>query len=236
MLEESNSIIDILSTNDNDVILNKANEYIFKVFHDNDINPHNLFCGWFLFTKTCKHYFDDYTWKEPIQNKILKFFNIKINEQSYIDDELTKMFCIYVYSLKYKRKITDYDRLTPIAETLSNLLIRTKETYYGIRKLLRDLCLGLICKPKGITTYNVIEYYEDMITYKLNNVAYHCYSCKLDVKVDNEQNKLIVNINFIKTDTYSRYMNLFEQVEPLFNLLQEDLAYFNTYGYFYDMK
>lgn len=237
MLESStNNVIDILSTNDNDVILNKAKEYIFNVYNGIDINPHNLFCGWFLFTKTCKHYFDDYSWKEPIQNKILNFFNIKINEHSYINDELTKMFCVYAYALKYKIKITDYDRLERIAWSLSDFLIKTKGTYDKIKKLLDTLCIGLICKPNGARIYNVIEYYESLINNELSVITYRCYSCKLEPKIDKENCKLILNINFIKTDTYSRFIDIDEQLKPLFDLIQEDLTYFNTYGYFYDMK
>lgn len=233
---ESDSIINILSTNDNNIILNKAKEYISNSFHSNDVNLHNLFYGWFLFTNTCKHYFDDYAWNEPIQNKILNFFNIKINEHSYTNDDLTKMFCIYAYALKYKRKIMDYEKLKFNSYTFLTFLLNIKEVYDKIKKLLSDLCIGLICRPNGIRIYNVIEQYENMINNKLNNVAYHCYNCKLDVKIDKDKGKLIVNINFIKTDTYSRYIDLFEQVEPLFSLLQEELRYFNTYGYFYDIK
>lgn len=233
---ESNSIIDILSTNDNDIILNKAKDYISNIFHNNDISAYNLFYAWYLFTKTCKHYFDDYSWNEPIQNKILNFFNIKINEHSYINDNLTKMFCIYTYALKYKRKIMDYERLEPKAYTLSNFLTKTKESYNKISKLLRNLCLDIICKPNGARIYNVIDYYEDLINYELNNIAYNCYFCKLDPKIDKENCKLILNINFIKTDTYSRFINMDEQLKPLFDLIQEDITYFNTYGYFYDMK
>lgn len=233
---ESNRIIDILSTNDNDIILNKVKEYISNIFHNNDINSSNLFYAWYLFTNTCKHYFDDYSWKEPIQKDILNLFNIKYNEHTYINDDLTKMFCIYTFALKFKRIVKDYERFESISYTLSNFLNETKNAYDKIKKLLRDLCLDIICKPNGARIYNVIEYYERLIDNELSTVAYRCYYCKLDQKIDKENCKLILNINFIKTDTYSRFIDMDKQLKPLFDLIQEDLTYFNTYGYFYDMK
>ena len=218
----------------NNISLLRARKHINKA-HKN-ISYNELFRGWLLYISANKNYFYDCAWKEQEQNKILDFFNIKY-ENAYRDNNLTLMFCVYYVKGSYKRNINDYDRYLSVATNLSDYLIKTKNNYDKIKTWINRFIIDLYNKPNGKSMYNIIDAYNGYINNIIHSISYGWYTSRVDVHIDTETQKLILNVNFIKTDKVDYgFVDITKKLRPLFELIKEDMEYFNTYGQLFNIQ
>ena len=205
----------------------RAKKYIEKYTKDRNIS--DLIKGWLLYTSTDKSYFYPNAWKEPEQNRILEFFNIKNNQKIYRNDDLTLMFCVYVVSNDYKRNISDYEWFEPSAKLMSYKLKEAKESYNTIRDYLIKLTKELYCMPMTQSTYNLIEEINQRIYYYVYNSTDGNVTTKLHVNTCD--NKISLSFDF---EEYQSGGIKNTSIYLILELLKYDIEYFNTYGYFFN--
>lgn len=220
------------------ISLIRARKYINKSHEDSSSYcSSDLFRGWLLYISSDKNYFYDCEWNETEQNNILDFFKVKYENAPYRDNDLTKMFSVYYVKETYKRNISDYNRFLPLANSISIYLTKTKESYDKLKMWLYRFTMDLYNKPYGQTMYNIIDSYNNYIDNIVNAISYGWYTSEVDVHIDIETQKLILNINFIKTDKVDYgFVDIDRQLQPLFELIKEDIEYFNTYGHFFNIE
>ena len=205
----------------------RAKKYIEKYTKDRNIS--DLIKGWLLYTSTDKSYFYPNAWKEPEQNRILEFFNITSNQKTYRNDDLTLMFCVYVVSNDYKRNISDYERFEPSTKLMSYKLKEAKESYNTIRDYLIKLTKELYCMPMTQSTYNLIEEINQRIYYYVYNSTDGNVTTKLHVNTCD--NKISLSFDYDVKQNYIIKNTVFDFI---FELLNYDILYFNTYGTFFN--
>lgn len=208
----------------------RAKKYIDKYTECRDIA--DLMKGWLLYTSTDKCYFYPNAWKEPEQNRILDFFNITPNKETYRSDDLTLMFCVYAVSTEYKRKISDYKRFEACAKLLANRLIELKEIYEVVRNYLIKLTSNLYYTPISQSTYNLIEETNQKIYYYIYNVTNGSVTTKLTAITDYcNCNKISLSFKY---DVKENYIIQNTGFDFIFELLYYDILYFNSYGTFFN--
>ena len=205
----------------------RSKKYIEK--YTKGRNMSDLIKGWLLYTSTDKSYFYPNAWKEPEQNRILEFFNITSNQKTYRNDDLTLMFCVYVVSNDYKRNISDYERFEPLAKLMSYKLKEAKESYNTIRDYLIKLTKELYCMPMTQSTYNLIEEINQRIYYYVYNSTDGNVTTKLHVNTCD--NKISLSFDYDVKQNYIIKNTVFDFI---FELLNYDILYFNTYGTFFN--
>lgn len=206
----------------------RAKKYIEKYTKDRNIS--DLIKGWLLYTYTDKSYFYPNAWKEPEQNRILEFFNITLNQKTYRNDDLTLMFCVYVVSNEYKRKISDYERFEPSAKLLATRLMELKRIFDMVENSLIKLTSNLYCAPISQSTYNLIEETNKKIYYYIYDITDGSVTTKL--KADIECNKILL-LSF-DYDVKQNYIIQNTGFDFIFELLNYDILYFNVYGTFFN--
>ena len=205
----------------------RAKKYIEKYIKGRNMS--DFIKGWLLYTSTDKSYFYPNAWKEPEQNRILEFFNIKNNQKIYRNDDLTLMFCVYVVSNEYKRKISDYERFEPSAKLLATRLMELKGIFDMVENYLIKLTSNLYCTPISQSTYNLIEETNQKIYYYIYDVTNGSVTTKL--KADIECNKILLSFDY---DVKQNYIIQNTGFDFIFELLNYDILYFNTYGTFFN--
>lgn len=205
----------------------RAKKYINAYITYKNIN--DLIKCWILYTSTDKCYFYPNAWKEPEQNKIFEFFDITPNQKVYRNDDLTLMFCVYVVSKCYKRNIYDYDQFETSAKLLKDKLLEIKEIYDVIKNYLIKLINDLYSAPITQSTYNLIEETNHEIYLYIYEITSAGVITKLKSNIVDDKISLSFNFNVKST-----YIIKNTGIDLIFELLNYDILYFNTYGTFFN--
>lgn len=139
------------------------------------------------------------------------------------------MFCVYVVSNEYKKKISDYERFEPSAKLLATRLMELKRIFDMVENYLIKLTSNLYCTPISQSTYNLIEETNKKIYYYIYDITNGSVTTKL--KADIECNKILLSFDY---DVKQNYIIQNTGFDFIFELLNYDILYFNVYGTFFN--
>lgn len=229
----TDNIINYLShVNTSGSILHVSKDYINKSTKNSENTEYNLFYGWLLFTTVYKdEYFYDCAWQEPLQNKILEYFNIEYDNNTYRNDDIHIMWCVYYTASLYNRNIKDYERFLPIAQSTAKYLIDLKNAYDNIIDELHKIITELTEMPfPSMQASYIISEHKQKIYNIISNVSYSNYICNIDTVVNCGTLTFNMDIKESKSLNSNYFYRVKEQLNPLFNLLQENIDFYNETG------
>lgn len=238
MQYKSSSLIDYLShVNILNDILHESKKYINESYNEDENTEYNIFNGWLLFTIAYPDYFSDYAWQEPIQNKILKYFNIEPNENTYRYWYTHVMWCVYYMAGKFKRNVKDYERFKANAQSIAMYLTRLKESYDNVLDELNKMVKGIYCIQYDRFKCGYFKCIcEQNINDILSKISYGNYKCNIKMDFNDDILTLNLEVNPVKNTNENYFYRVENQLKPVLSLLQENIEYFNKYGKFFSFN